>query len=70
MAPKSSHYRMADRLAGGQLERILHGFTDAGLKPDAIAARLYADHGIEGTGVTISSWLTALSSPLPETSAS
>lgn len=48
---------MADRLAGGDLEQILLSYRDAGLSPDAIAARLYAEYRIEVTGTTITNWL-------------
>lgn len=63
MAVASSLYRMANRLAEGHLDEILAEYFAQGLSADAIAARLFADHGIEASRPTIVSWLNAL----PET---
>lgn len=65
MPPKSSHYRMADRLAGGQLGQILLQLQARGLAADSIAARLYASYGIETTGTTVSNWLAMLETAAP-----
>jgi intein-encoded DNA endonuclease-like protein len=53
-------FRMADRLAGGQLEEALLSMRSAGLSYDEISRRLFADHGIEVTRQTIANWLTSL----------
>ena len=56
---------MADRLAGGNLDRILFELNAAGLSPETISLRLYAEYGIEVTGQTIGNWLSALTAPPP-----
>lgn len=55
---------MADQLLDGNLEQILKAYQDDSLSFDAIAARLYADHGIEVTGSTVRTWCAH--SPAPE----
>ncbi len=50
---------MADKLAAGNLEVELAQHVAAGRSPETIAARLYADFGIEVTGATIGNWLNA-----------
>lgn len=70
MPPKSSHYRMADRLAGGNLEQILADYRDAGLSSDAVARRLYAAHGIEVTGNTVATWTPPVADSAVEEEAS
>ena len=60
MHPDSRSWRMADRLAGGQLEAILRGHMRAGLSLAATGKRLYADHGIEVSVTTLSKWVADL----------
>ncbi len=56
MPSLSPQYRMADRLAGGELAEIIRKGRSKGLSWDSIAARLYADHYIEVTGNTVQAW--------------
>lgn len=58
--PNTATWRMADRLTGGTLADTIRGYRTAGLSPDQIAARLYADHGVEVTGRTLRRWLPEL----------
>ncbi len=51
---------MADKLAGGNLARLIRDGRDAGDSLAAIARRLFADHGIEVTDQTVNNWLTVL----------
>lgn len=60
MAIDSSLYRMADRLADGDLVAILQKMKAAGDSNGTIAKRLYADHGIDVTAQTVSNWWTAI----------
>lgn len=53
-------YRMADRLAQGQLAGHLLALRSAGFSHNRIAAQLLADHGIEITGTTVAVWLTQI----------
>ena len=58
---------MADRLAGGKLTAALARLRGKdGLSFAAIAARLYADHGIEVTAPTVRSWCLSLDIKAPE----
>lgn len=57
MAIKSGAYRMANRLAGGNLDAILRRACENGETLDAISQRLYAEHGIEVTKQTIANWV-------------
>lgn len=59
-------FRMADRLAGGNLADMIRAMREDDLSPDQIAARLYADHRIEVTGRTIARWLPSLVTDGPE----
>lgn len=56
MAMATPQYRMADRLTGGILAETLIRYRSEGLSFDAIAARLWADHGIEVSGSTVRNW--------------
>lgn len=47
---------MADRLAGGSLPAKIRALRDDGLSWEAVAGRLYADHGIEVTAQTLRTW--------------
>ncbi len=58
--PNTATWRMADRLTGGTLAATIRGYRSEGLTPDQIAARLYADHGVEVTGRTLRRWFTDL----------
>ena len=60
MPPNSANYRMADRLTGGQLARILRACRAAGDSFQDISRRLYADHGAEVTDQTVNNWLAEL----------
>lgn len=62
MAIASANYRMADRLAGGNLDAELVSLRAEGLSYESIAARLFAAHGIEVSPPTVRSWLLALES--------
>ncbi len=53
----SANWRMADRLCDGRLLDIIRDHTTDGLSPDAIASRLFADHGVEVTGRTVRRWI-------------
>jgi len=67
MAIDSPHYRMADRLTGGQLDAVLADYKSRGLSARQVCNRLYAEHGIEVTHPTAAKWLDAL--PQPEAAA-
>lgn len=56
MRTPSPQFRMADRLAKGNLATEITNYRAEGLSLDAIARRLYADHGIEVTRQTVASW--------------
>jgi len=60
MAVPTAHYRMADRLAGGNLESALTDLRAEGLSYESIAARLFATYGIEVSPPTVRAWLRAL----------
>lgn len=53
-------YRMADRLAGGELEQVLADMRAQGFSYDEISRRLYANYGIEVTRQTVANWLTSM----------
>jgi len=53
-------FRWANVQCGGNLAELIATMTDAGLSPDKIAARLYADHGVDVTGRTIARWLPSV----------
>lgn len=63
MPVASPLYRMADRLADGHLDTVLARLQAEGLSADSIAARLYAEHGIEASRPTIVAWLAGLPAP-------
>lgn len=56
----SSLYRMADRLAEGELVAILRKMKAEGDSFGTIAKRLYADHGIDVTAQTVANWWAAI----------
>ncbi|HEX7277245.1 MAG TPA: hypothetical protein VF244_07705 [Acidimicrobiales bacterium] len=58
--PESPGFRLADHMLGGRLVQILATHRDAGLSYEAIAQRLYADHGIKTTGQTLRRWAKEL----------
>ena len=60
MPVASPLYRMANRLAGDDLDGELQRLVDQGLSAEAIASRLYADHGIEASRPTVVAWLAGL----------
>lgn len=57
MRTPTPQFRMADRLAGGNLASDLLNHRASGLSLDATARQLYADHGIEVTRQTVANWL-------------
>lgn len=59
-------FRMADRLAGGELAETIRRYRDKGLSPDQISVRLFADHRVEVTGRTVARWLPLLDADGPE----
>lgn len=56
----TSAQRMADRLADGKLAEAIGAMKAEGLSYDAIARRLYADHGIEVGARTLAAWARSL----------
>jgi hypothetical protein len=60
MAIDSPHYRMADRLAGGNLDAVLADYKRRGLSARQVCNRLYAEHGIEVTHPTAGKWLASV----------
>lgn len=62
----SATFRMADRLADGQLEATLRGYIAEGKSQDAICRQLFADFGIEVTRQTIANWVKTLGIEKPE----
>lgn len=60
MAFDSPNYRMADKLAAGALDSILADLAGQGLSYAGIAARLFADHGIEVSAPTVGAWLRSI----------
>lgn len=63
MQPATPAYRMADRLAGGQLAEVLTEHVDAGRSFDQISRILFADYGIEASRPTLESWHRKLTEP-------
>jgi hypothetical protein len=54
-------YRMADRLASGELEPVLRVLREQDHQSwEFISRRLYADYGIEAAGVTVKAWCESL----------
>lgn len=53
----SANYRMADRLAGGNLAETLRKLAGEGLNNGAISRQLFADYGIEVSIPTVGAWL-------------
>lgn len=61
MAEPNTHlWRMADRLAGGELASTISRFRAEGFGLENISRRLFADHGIEVTRQTLASWCEQL----------
>jgi hypothetical protein len=56
----SAQYRMADRLAAGQLRDVMAAYRSAGRSYASVARELFAAHGIEVTAETVRSWCAAL----------
>jgi len=52
----SAQYRMADRLAGGELAAELLRLAAEGHSLRLICSMLYAEHGIEVSAATVQSW--------------
>lgn len=57
---ETATFRMADRLAGGNLAETIRTLDDDGLSADAISRRLFHDHGIDVSGRTVARWLPVL----------
>lgn len=64
--PTSNVWRMADRLAGGNLAKTIRTLDQRDLSPEQIARELYANHGVDVTRQTITNWLKALDAKAPE----
>lgn len=61
---ETATFRMADRLAGGNLAETIRDLRSEGLSADDISRRLFAELGVEVTGRTIGRWLpTIMESP-------
>lgn len=60
MQTPSVNYRNADRSCGGKLASILAALRADGLSYAGIAARLFADHGIEVSAPTVGAWLRSI----------
>lgn len=58
--PNTATWRMADRLTGGKLRELIAGYRAENLSPDQIAARLYAEYGVDVVGRTIRRWIDQL----------
>lgn len=63
--PRSTAYRMADRLLDGKLAEVLAEGRSAGRSFEEISRRLFADHGIEAPSQTLRSWARQLGIELP-----
>ncbi len=50
-------FRVANRQAGGRLAQKLQTYRRKGYSFNEISRRLYADHRIEVTGQTLSTWV-------------
>lgn len=62
-SPNTQLWRMADRLAGGNLAQRIDELRSRGLGHEQISRQLYADHGIEVTRQTVATWITTLDKP-------
>lgn len=60
MQTPSVNYRNADRSCGGKLAEILAQSRADGLSYASIAARLFADYGIEVSAPTVGAWLRSI----------
>ncbi len=60
VAPRSPQYRMADQLAGGNLEQILADIYQETGSWETTARRLYVEYRIDVTTNTLRGWATAL----------
>lgn len=61
MATPNTHlWRMADRLAGGELEETIARLRAEGAGHELISKNLYAAYGIEVTRQTLASWCEKL----------
>lgn len=60
MQTPSVNYRNADRSCGGKLAELLASLRGDGLSYAGIAARLFADHGIEVSAPTVGAWLRSI----------
>lgn len=58
--PDTSAYRMADRLAGGELADLLGQYRRAGVAWRAIARLLLDEFGIEASADTLKAWAEEL----------
>ncbi len=56
---ESAQYRMADRLADGNLAEVLLRLRDEDRSPEDIGRQLYADYGIQVSRPTVSRWIAA-----------
>lgn len=51
---------MADRLTGGQLDKLLKEGREAGHSYATISRDLYASHGVEASPETVRQWIADL----------
>ena len=58
----SSNWRMANRLAGGDLDNVLRGYVTARLSGPQIVSALLDDYGIEASLPTAAKWVDAAQS--------
>lgn len=56
MQVDSSQFRMADRMAGGNLAAIIGDLRADGRSYEEVTRRLFADFGIEVTRQTVARW--------------
>lgn len=59
-ATESSLRRMADRLTGGQLDKLLKEGREAGHSYATISRDLYVSYGVEASYETVRQWITDL----------
>jgi hypothetical protein len=63
----SAAFRMADRLAGGQLEATMRQLRESERRSfDFIARQLHADYGVEASVTTIGAWCRQLGIEAPQ----
>lgn len=66
VTPNTPLWRMADRMAGGNLLTKLTDYRDALGSWESVAMRLFADDGIEVSPQTLRTWARQLGLDAPE----